>query len=78
MLFFVTWTDPADDTVMEEATKKLGKMAEDEARRRELLVDFLYLNYANREQKVFERSLTAENLEKMHKIETSTTQIRRY
>jgi hypothetical protein len=64
----ITWKDLADDEAMKEATNELGRWAEREAGERKLLANFTYLNYANGEQSVYERSLTSEDLDKMLKI----------
>lgn len=61
----VTWKDSIYDTEMKETTAKFGKLAEKEARRRNLFSNFIYLNYANGEQSVYEQSLTFEDLDKM-------------
>lgn len=60
-----TWTDPADDEAMKRATDKLGKLAEKEARKRGVWTDFVYLNYANKEQDVYQQSLTPEDVTRM-------------
>ncbi len=63
-----TWTDPADDEAMKRATDKLGKMAEKEARKRGVWTDFVYLNYANKEQSVYQHSLAAEDVTRMMQV----------
>lgn len=62
------WEDPADDKKMKEATNKLGKVIQDEARKLDLLANFTYINYANKDQSVYEKSLTPEDLAKMLRI----------
>lgn len=62
------WEDPADDKKMKEATNKLGYLVQKEARNLNLLVNFTYLNYANKDQSVYEQSLTPEDLARMLKI----------
>ncbi|KAJ8091406.1 hypothetical protein PM082_015124 [Marasmius tenuissimus] len=69
ILILVTWTDPADEPAIKEATNTLGAWGEAEARRRGLLNDFVYLNYANGGQRVYERSVTPEDLDKMREIQ---------
>ncbi|KAL0572242.1 hypothetical protein V5O48_009724 [Marasmius crinis-equi] len=69
ILIIITWTDPADEPVIKEATNTLGAWGEAEARRRGLLNDFVYLNYANERQRVYERSVTPEDLDKMREIQ---------
>ncbi|KAJ8088612.1 hypothetical protein PM082_013855 [Marasmius tenuissimus] len=69
ILLMVTWTDPADEPAIKEATNTLGAWSEAEARRRGLLNDFVYLNYANGGQRVYERSVTPEDLNKMREIQ---------
>jgi hypothetical protein len=68
ILLLVTWTDPADESALKEATNTLGAWGEAEARSRGLLDDFVYLNYANERQRVYERSVTPEDLDKMQEI----------
>ncbi|KAJ5559034.1 hypothetical protein N7535_009098 [Penicillium sp. DV-2018c] len=68
MLILVTWSDPADDRAMEAATDRLGTLAEKEARKNGMLADFIYMNYANGEQKVYERSVTPEDLTRMLQV----------
>ncbi|ESK86560.1 fad binding domain-containing protein [Moniliophthora roreri MCA 2997] len=62
-----TWTNSRHDEVIEEATNKLGAWAEKEAARRGLLNDFIYLNYANKNQPVYERSMTREDIARMRR-----------
>jgi len=69
ILILVTWTDPADEPAINEATNTLGAWGEAEARRRGLLNDFVYLNYANERQRVYERSVTPKDLDKMRAIQ---------
>ncbi|KAG7090438.1 hypothetical protein E1B28_009557 [Marasmius oreades] len=66
---FNAWEDPADDAAMKEATDALGDWAEAEARKRGILDDFIYLNYASERQPVYERSVTPEDLDKMREIQ---------
>ncbi|KAG7089983.1 hypothetical protein E1B28_011606 [Marasmius oreades] len=68
-LILVTWTDPADESVMRKATDSLGKWGETEARKRGLLNDFVYLNYANEEQLIYTRSVTKDDLDKMRTVQ---------
>lgn len=53
---------------MESLTNKLGDWAEGEARKRGLLDDFIYLNYANGEQQVYQRSVTREDLDRLQQV----------
>lgn len=46
----------------------LGARAEEEARKRDLFDDFIYLNYADGQQSVYERSVTPIDLERMQNI----------
>ncbi|KIK65277.1 hypothetical protein GYMLUDRAFT_38710 [Collybiopsis luxurians FD-317 M1] len=69
ILILITWTEPADEPAIKEATNTLGAWGEAEARRRGLLNDFVYLNYANGGQRVYERSVTPEDLDKMREIQ---------
>ncbi|KAL0573032.1 hypothetical protein V5O48_008925 [Marasmius crinis-equi] len=69
ILILITWTDPADEPVLKEATNTLGAWGEAEASKRGLLNDFVYLNYANEQQRVYERSVTPEDLDKMREIQ---------
>ena len=68
VLLLNTWTNPADDEVLKEATHRLGTLAEDEARKRDKLVDFIYMNYANGEQPVYERAVSPEDLDRMLQV----------
>lgn len=68
VLMITTWKDAEDDAVMTHATDTFGNWAETEARKRGILDKFVYLNYANGKQPVYERSVTAEDLEKMQLI----------
>ncbi|KAK7040090.1 hypothetical protein VNI00_009895 [Paramarasmius palmivorus] len=63
-----TWTNSRHDEVIEKATNELGAWAEKEAARRGLLNSFIYLNYANKNQPVYERSVTREDLERMRRV----------
>lgn len=63
-----TWTEAVDDVEMKDATNAFGAWIENEARKRDLLDDFVYLNYANGEQRVYERSVTAEDLQRLKDI----------
>lgn len=60
-----TWTNPEDDEAMKRATDKLGKLAEKEARKRGVWTDFVYLNYANKDQSVYQHSLAPEYVARM-------------
>ncbi|KAF3066808.1 putative FAD-linked oxidoreductase, partial [Trichoderma lentiforme] len=62
------WANPDDDAALEEAAYELGTLAETEARKRGILNDFIYLNYADGSQPVYERSVTPGNMEKMREI----------
>lgn len=53
---------------MEAAVNELGEWAEAEARKRGLWDDFIYLNYANGKQQVYEHSVTPEDLEKLRMV----------
>lgn len=64
----VTWKDPIYDDEIKETTAKFGKLAEQEARERKLFSNFVYLNYANGEQSVYEQSLASEDLDKMLEV----------
>ncbi|KAG7094793.1 hypothetical protein E1B28_005608 [Marasmius oreades] len=68
ILIQTCWTNAADDAVLEENTQKLGAWAESEASRRGLLNEFVYLNYANERQSVYERSVVGEDLVRMQKV----------
>ncbi|KAL7952436.1 hypothetical protein V8C34DRAFT_319041 [Trichoderma compactum] len=50
------WANPDDDAALEEAAYELGTLAETEARKRGILYYFIYLNYADGNQPVYERS----------------------
>ncbi|KAF9262521.1 FAD-binding domain-containing protein [Marasmius fiardii PR-910] len=67
--WIITWTDPSDDLAMKEATNTVGAWGEAEARKRGILDDFLYLNYAGEGQRVYERAVTPEDLNKMQEIQ---------
>ncbi|KAL7907598.1 hypothetical protein GGI35DRAFT_454455 [Trichoderma velutinum] len=62
------WANPDDDAVLEEAAYELGTLAEIEARKRGILNDFIYLNYADGKQPVYERSITPGDMEKMREV----------
>ncbi|KAL7786490.1 hypothetical protein V8C43DRAFT_308069 [Trichoderma afarasin] len=62
------WANPDDDAALEEAAYELGTLAETEARKRDILNDFIYLNYADGSQPVYERSVTPGDMEKMREI----------
>lgn len=68
VLIMTNWEDPADDKRMKDATNKLGGLVPKEAHSLDLLVNFTYLNYANKDQSVYEQSLTPEDLAKMLRI----------
>ncbi|KAL0063235.1 hypothetical protein AAF712_009837 [Marasmius tenuissimus] len=68
ILILITWTDPADEAVMRNATNAFGTWGEEEARRRGILNDFIYLNYANEDQRVYERSVLPQDLNRMRAI----------
>ena len=69
ILILITWTNPADEAVMRNATDAFGTWGEKEARRRGILNDFIYLNYANEEQRVYERSVLPQDLDRMRAIQ---------
>jgi hypothetical protein len=54
---------------MSETLDTLGRWAEAEGRKRGVLDQFVYLNYANGLQRVYERSTTTEDLERMRKAQ---------
>lgn len=62
------WANPNDDAALEQAAYELGTLAETEARKRGILNDFIYLNYADGSQPVYERSVTPGDMEKMREI----------
>ncbi|KAJ8091247.1 hypothetical protein PM082_024516 [Marasmius tenuissimus] len=53
---------------MRNATNAFGTWGEEEARRRGILNDFIYLNYANEDQRVYERSVLPQDLNRMRAI----------
>ena len=57
-----------DDATITNAVDELGRWAEDEARRRGLLNGFIYLNYANGRQPVYERSVLPDDLITLQEI----------
>ncbi|KAG7087480.1 hypothetical protein E1B28_013443 [Marasmius oreades] len=69
ILILITWTEPTDELVMKEATNTFGAWGEAEARKRGILDEFVYINYANERQRVYERSVTPEDLDKMQEIQ---------
>ncbi|KAG7093108.1 hypothetical protein E1B28_009393 [Marasmius oreades] len=71
VLLLVTWDDPADELVMRNATNALGAWGEAEAQRRGLLSQFVYLNYANEEQRIYERAVTKEDLDRLRSVQKS-------
>lgn len=54
---------------MRDTVNSLGAWAEANGRKRGTLDDFIYLNYANGLQHVYERSVTAEDLDKMRHVQ---------
>lgn len=68
MLLLLTWSDPAGDVEMTAALDALAASAEEDARKRDLLDNFIYLNYANARQPVYERSLTRADLDRLQRI----------
>ncbi|KAL7941262.1 hypothetical protein V8C42DRAFT_335237 [Trichoderma barbatum] len=68
------WTNPDDDAELEKAAYELGTLAEAEARKRDILNDFIYLNYADGKQPVYERSITADDMDKMIKVKKAYDQ----
>lgn len=68
VLIMTNWEDPAHDKRMKDATNKLGELVQNEAGNLDLLVNFTYLNYANKDQSVYEQSLTPEDLARMLRI----------
>ncbi|KAG7089974.1 hypothetical protein E1B28_011599 [Marasmius oreades] len=69
ILLLVTWDDPADELVMRNATNALGAWGEAEAERRGVLSQFVYLNYANEEQRIYERAVTKEDLDRLRTVQ---------
>lgn len=65
VLILVTWTDSADDEVLKATTQRLGALAKEEANKLGKLDPFIYLNYANGEQPVYENAVTPEDLKRM-------------
>jgi hypothetical protein len=68
ILIRVEWTNPDDDVVLEEATDKVSAWAEEEARKRGILNDFIYLNYADGKQPVYERAIVPEDMKRMRRV----------
>ncbi|KAE9402120.1 FAD-binding domain-containing protein [Gymnopus androsaceus JB14] len=69
ILLMATWTNPADDVAMKAAVLQFGAWAEAEALNRGLLASYIYLNYANEQQLIYERSVTPNDLNTMRKIQ---------
>ncbi|ESK95421.1 fad binding domain-containing protein [Moniliophthora roreri MCA 2997] len=65
VLWYALWDNPAHDALIDSAIVGFGESAEELARQRGLLNGFVYLNYANQRQKVYERSVSKDNLAKM-------------
>lgn len=65
------WTNPDDDAVLEEAAHELGALAEAEAHKRGILNDFIYLNYADGKQPVYEHSIIPDDMKKMRKVKNA-------
>ncbi|EEB97622.1 hypothetical protein MPER_03024 [Moniliophthora perniciosa FA553] len=65
VLWYALWDNPAHDVLIDNAVVAFGESAEELARQRGLLNGFIYLNYANQQQKVYERSVSKDNLAKM-------------
>jgi hypothetical protein len=65
----MTWTDPCDDVPMTNATNELATWAREEARQRGILDPFVYLNYANGEQSVYEGSLAPEDMKRLRDVQ---------
>jgi hypothetical protein len=53
---------------LEEVAHKLGTSAESEALKRNILNDFIYLNYADEKQPVYERSIAHNDMERMRRV----------
>lgn len=70
MLILLTWSDPVDDIEMKTVVDTLGAWAEEETRKRDLFDDFIYLNYVNGQQPIYERAVTPIDLERMQNIPT--------
>ncbi|KAK0460144.1 uncharacterized protein EV420DRAFT_1641474 [Desarmillaria tabescens] len=65
LIFMSSWTDPVDGEGMRAAIRQLAGWSEQEAIKKELLEDFVYMNYASGEQDALMRSISAESLSRM-------------
>ncbi|KAK7034663.1 hypothetical protein VNI00_012305 [Paramarasmius palmivorus] len=65
VVWYALWDNPAHDTLIDDAVVAFGESAEESARQQGLLNGYVYLNYANQRQKVYERSVSKDNLAKM-------------
>ncbi|EEB90889.1 hypothetical protein MPER_10846, partial [Moniliophthora perniciosa FA553] len=68
IIWITNWDEQTHDSLIDEILVNLGQSAEEIARQRDLLNRFVYMNYAHEHQKVYERSISRENLAEMIKI----------
>lgn len=64
-----SWNKAEDDTAVLEVVSQWGNWLESTAEERGLLRKFLYMNYADASQPVYENSLTPEDLARMKEIQ---------
>lgn len=69
LLFVSSWTDPADGEEMRTVIRQLASWSQQEAIERDLLEDFVYMNYASGVQDALMRSIGPENLSRMLDIQ---------
>lgn len=70
MLGSLYWTDAADDAILNQKFLEFCDWAENTARGRGLLTDFVYMNYALGSQDVL-GGIGKENLSRMRKIKNT-------
>jgi len=67
----VTWENAEDDKVIQDTMAEYLKWIEDIAEERGILRPFMYMNYIDSSQPVYESSLAPEDLSKMKEIQAT-------
>ncbi|KAI3602125.1 fad binding domain-containing protein [Moniliophthora roreri] len=66
--WIANWDESTHDTLIDGSLVNLGQSAKEIARQRGLFNGFVYMNYAHEHEKVYERSVSRENLAEMIRI----------
>ena len=67
----VSWDNAEDDEAIEETMAEYLKWIEDTAEERGILRPFMYMNYVDVSQPIYESSLAPEDLSRMKEIQAS-------